>query len=389
MYPLTQQEHMPTTISSRAFPDMTNRKPIFSRLIAFFRWVIAYIQSIYTRYTSSIITSDSGRKVRIGRQIAEGGFSFVFECFDVDTNEKYVVKRIQCADPEVLRSCRKEAGTHRAVSHPNLMPLLGIAVVDHTCYMIFPYFPYSLREEVNRRCFTEEVRRPWKEVEVLELFYDILQGVHALHDANLSHRDIKLENILLKGPRSRQPVLMDFGSAGPLSASLNNRNAVLTIVEEASMHTTLSYRPPELFEGGMRQGDSPLDFTKVDVWSLGCTLFAMLYGASPFECEFNRSNGRVKIVDCTQLKVLGGMTWPPAATEPANWYRNDIKTLIESMLHQDRMQRTTLEQTLQRTESIIHNLGGKVSNTTGKMPHHDDDETDGIGIALMSDRNYV
>ena len=41
----------------------------------------------------------------------------------------------------------------------------------------------------------------------------------------------------------------------------------------------MPYRAPELFD--VKTGSTITE--KVDVWSLGCTLFALLYGHSPFE----------------------------------------------------------------------------------------------------------
>jgi serine/threonine kinase 16 len=91
----------------------------------------------------------------------------------------------------------------------------------------------------------------------------------------------------------------------------------------ASQHTTISYRPPELFDGGLQlpynsnsTNQLVLDYCAVDVWSLGCTLHAIMYGASPFECEFvvsSNINSGIKIVDCTHLSIIGNIPTPKYA----------------------------------------------------------------------------
>lgn len=49
------------------------------------------------------------------------------------------------------------------------------------------------------------------------------------------------------------------------------------------------------------------------VWSLGCTLFALVYGYSPFECEFgSRPPHAPFVVDCTHTRVIGRVPFPPA-----------------------------------------------------------------------------
>ena len=88
----------------------------------------------------------TGRKVTVGRQLAMGGFSFVFAATYVEPPYlKYSLKRIRYdSDPQLLKSCRKEAGVHRVVSYPSLMPLLGTIITDsQDCC--------TLRQEVNRQ----------------------------------------------------------------------------------------------------------------------------------------------------------------------------------------------------------------------------------------------
>ena len=332
------------------------------------------------------VTFDNGLQVEIGRQIAEGGFSYVFEAFPVGhvngtvvaappgtssnsssrvmlsqrsssstTNmtesttdstavvrhhhrnhvKKYALKRINCSDHEIVQSCRQEAGIHRSLPslHPNLLELLGLKFDNNNnnlsknkndpttttnetvnmmihneynvCYMLFPHIPYSLRGEITKRNILNDVtesrstRQPFATKEILQLFGGLIDALTAMHNANISHRDVKLENVLLelngyngddtarsnsnasrRGRRTRftyTPILMDFGSAGPLTTTqLHSRQDILTIVENAASHTTMPYRPPELFEGGITtirrhhggntSREMYLDYGKVDVW---------------------------------------------------------------------------------------------------------------------------
>jgi serine/threonine kinase 16 len=76
-------------------------------------------------------------------------------------------------------------------------------------------------------------------------------------------------------------VLMDLGSVAPARLHVATRKDALVLQEHAAEHCTAPYRAPELFEvsAGMDIDE------RTDVWSLGCTLFAMSYGhgQSPFD----------------------------------------------------------------------------------------------------------
>lgn len=233
---------------------------------------------------------------------------------------------------------------------------------NQTCYMLLPFMSHSLRAEVDSRLFAEEgateddVAPPWDERLVLEMFYHLLSGVEAMHDIGYSHRDLKLDNILLIGAGEKflkRPLLSDFGSAGPVSRPCASRRDIFEIAEEASQFTTMPYRPPELFPGAVMVGHEALDYCLVDCWSLGCTLFAVLFGASPFECSFSKDTGKLRIVECNQLSVLADLPRPKPDTTRGKWYSNDMWELLEFILEKDRAKRPSLSMIQSRVSSLL------------------------------------
>jgi serine/threonine kinase 16 len=352
----------------------------------FWNWLINWLSDIKEQWFGGrTIDLDTGIRVRMGRELAQGGYSVVYRGSDAQNPLlNYAVKRIHCHnDPDLRLGCIEEAKVHRTLQkaqeqrqrqpqQTHFMPLHGMTFEENNtiCYMVFPYLPHSLRQEVNLRIFypaqasaTTSPPPPWSESVVLKLFDHLCEGVVLMHSEKLAHRDIKLDNVLFQGSNTmhlQAPVLVDFGSAGPLSRTLASRKDVLEIAEQASQHTTMPYRPPELFSGELRVGDSALDYTKVDVWSLGCTLFAILYGASPFECEFTRNRrgstnkAPIRIVDCSQLRVLGNIPKPQPNTAVEKWYSPQVLELIDFILEKDRNKRPTLQQVQVRVKALLN-----------------------------------
>jgi serine/threonine kinase 16 len=413
-----------------------------SSLSQFLRWLYDAVSQLIRQRTGVTVTLDTGKRVVMGKQIAEGGFSYIFEAFDVaakstqrtTSRQHYVLKRIHCPDTESLDRCRYEAAVHRAaMPHPHIMPLYGFAMVQDSFYMLFPFCIESLRDTINRHNVFLQPRppvlqsssgaAPFSEVTALNLFRQICLGVQALHNCGYSHRDLKVENIMVlqkypafHGNRSESRemlhlVLLDFGSAGPIEQPIDSRRKLLEVIEQAAQHTTMPYRPPELFEGGISlrnhtNGTAQLDYQAVDVWSLGCTLFALMYGASPFEIEFvspshrgaATAGGAIKIVDCTHLSIIG--TVPVPKHQPiASWYSESIhQELIQPMLNPDPQMRPKTAYIIQAVEALITSLGGSVvdlaslsskGGTTDHGRYHDDvyDESrnqNSDGIALLS-----
>ena len=115
-----------------------------------------------------------------------------------------------------------------------------------------------------------------------------------------AHRDIKPGNIMVDDD-GENPILMDLGSLAPSPTPITSRSLALAVQDTAAEHSTMPYRAPELFD--VKTG-SVVD-TKVDIWSLGCTMYACLVGKSPFEARSDETGGSLSIC------VLGGdWRWP-------------------------------------------------------------------------------
>lgn len=92
------------------------------------------------------------------------------------------------------------------------------------------------------------------------------------------------------------PIVMDLGSIAVSPIAITSRSLAIATQDTAAEHSTMPYRAPELFD--VKTG-TVVD-TKVDIWSLGCTLYACLVGKSPFEMRSDETGGSLSIC------VLGG-----------------------------------------------------------------------------------
>jgi len=156
-----------------------------------------------------------------------------------------------------------------------------------------------------------------------------------------AHRDLKPGNIMIADD-GVTPILMDFGSCMKARIPIENRSQALLQQDIAAEKSTMAYRAPELFD--VKTGLT-LD-EKVDIWSLGCTLFALAYSHSPFEnLQTTEQGGSIA------MAVMNAQYRHPASS-----YSQGLKDLIDSMLKVNPTDRPDIHQVIEMTDRVLRSL---------------------------------
>jgi serine/threonine protein kinase len=133
------------------------------------------------------------------------------------------------------------------------------------------------------------------ESKISHITYQVLYALKYLHEKNIVHRDIKAENVMLTYPLEKtrhdcdiQCKLADFGLSGlldPLSDGL--KDFVGTDDHMAPEIVTLANNPEfngehaRVYKHHIRSNGTYND--KVDIWALGCMVYEMFCGTTPFD----------------------------------------------------------------------------------------------------------
>jgi serine/threonine kinase 16 len=160
----------------------------------------------------------------------------------------------------------------------------------------------------------------------------------------------------------KTPILMDLGSLAPAPTPITSRSQALAVQDQAAEHSTMPYRAPELFD--VKTG-STID-TKVDIWSLGCTLYACLVGKSPFEARSDETGGSLS------LCVLGGDWRFPDEGQPKRRQSNKpvqqemsgsddaiseiVKEVVRKCLSVEPSERPDVDELISIVEGVIREL---------------------------------
>ena len=194
--------------------------------------------------------------------IAEGGFGIVCRAYDSEAHMFRALKfptRTYSRDDEFLAEVRKEADCAGNLDHPNIVKTIGMEVIDP-----FPFVVQEFVEGTNLRDWMNTERSfPAK----AKMMAKIAGGLHFAHINDITHLDIKPENILVDD--DDQPKITDFGMA------FHEKNRLG--LPRRNIMGTMKYLSPEVAKGYLRQADN-----RADIFSLGVIFYEMLTGRKPF-----------------------------------------------------------------------------------------------------------
>jgi len=231
----------------------------------------------------------------LGQTLGEGEFGKVKMGWKKDGIQVAVklIRRDKLDNEARLSKAMREIDILKRLEHPNIVRLHETVKTERTIGIILEYasggelFDHILHE------------RYLKDPEARRLFSQLISGVGYLHQHGIIHRDLKLENLLLD--RNNNIIITDFGFANTFDP-----NDELGEKIESKLHRKSfikRHRLDEVNSKGFRRGDlmatscgSPCYAApelvvsdgiytgrKVDVWSCGVILYAMLAGYLPFD----------------------------------------------------------------------------------------------------------
>jgi len=151
-------------------------------------------------------------------------------------------------------------------NNKHIMPLLGCLVSSKKAFAVYPYF-----SEGDLFLNLSKTDSLLAESRIKALLFQMVSAVKCCHDAGICHRDVSLENFLVTSDRN-SVVLIDFG----LSTEMKEQSFS---VENHGPIGKVKYMAPELI---MSKAPQYVDGRKLDIWSLGVTLFMLITKTEPF-----------------------------------------------------------------------------------------------------------
>jgi serine/threonine protein kinase/tetratricopeptide (TPR) repeat protein len=208
-------------------------------------------------------------------KVGHGGMGEVYRARDTRLGRVVALKILAAQytqDPDRVRRFRQEAIAASALNHPGILTIHEAGAADG-CEFIATEF---VEGETLRQILNQRGRVPLNEA--LGIAVQVVAALTAAHKAGIVHRDIKPENVMVR--LDGYVKVLDFGIAKLTqrrdeSPETNQMTRTVSQTRDGAIVGTVPYMSPEQARGAAVDARS-------DIWSLGCLLYEMLAGRSPF-----------------------------------------------------------------------------------------------------------
>jgi len=216
---------------------------------------------------------------KIEKLLGRGGMGVVYRARDVRLDRPVALKVLRAdltANADRRRRFLQEAKAASAVTHPSIAQIYDVDEVEGTTFIAMEF--------VEGKTVSQLIDK--KELDLIgsvEVALQVAEGLSKAHEANIVHRDIKSDNIMVT--RDGHAKLLDFGLAkllDPVSADEESdvqdmqEAETLSQTQPGTVMGTAAYMSPEQARG------LPVD-QRSDVFSMGVVIYEMVTGQLPFK----------------------------------------------------------------------------------------------------------
>lgn len=195
---------------------------------------------------------------RVIEKLGTGASTRIYRARSMRTGEDYAIKTIKILKPEdnaLLDLMKAEHAIGAIIDHPNVRRVYELRLIRQRLRVraAILFMEYVEGVTMSDRLFSRPLHK------VLDLFCQVAEGVHAMHQVGYVHADMKPSNLMVT-PDDRLK-LIDFGQSHKLGEA------------KQRVQGTMDFMAPE-------QVQKKLLDQRTDVFGLGATLFRVLTGKS-------------------------------------------------------------------------------------------------------------
>ena len=226
-------------------------------------------------------------------EIDQGKFGHVFLARSNIENKKYAIKLVQKNNQsfEEYKINRNEIDIFRLlqnINHPNIVQCIDIFENESQIFYVFDYLSCG-----NLKKYLEDLKlfpSVYNTDTVLKIILQLIEGTYILHKFGIIHRDIKTTNLMVQinSPIKKSIISTSLGISETQTIHEDMSDITLKIIDFGlskilginektnEPYGSLSYKAPELIM------HKDYNF-KVDVWSIGITIYYIVYKTLPFD----------------------------------------------------------------------------------------------------------
>jgi len=276
------------------------------------------------------------RDYLIGKEVGRGAYASVRVGLHKPSNMKVAIKvypKEKILEPNRQKSVRREIKIMERMNHPNIIKIYDTIETRNYVNIIMEYIDgkslyHFLKAQPQRRI---------KEKHAFHIFKQLISALDYCHSRCITHRDIKLENVLID--KNANVKLIDYGFT---TCFPNNQKVKMFC-------GTTSYMAPEIVLRKEYYGPP------VDIWALGVLLYALLCGELPFNGKFLFFY--VLTLEGEDDKKLYKTISTGIFNIPAH-ISEEVGNLLKKLLSVDPEQRLTTKQVVIYLYNVIHAIIG-------------------------------